>query len=100
MAPDATAYPHRDASFVMNVHTRWEDAGRRRGVHRRGRASSSSAAAPFATGGVYVNFMPDDETDRVAQAYGRNWARLQALKTRYDPENRLRLNQNIEPAPR
>ena len=38
-----------------------EDAAR----HRAGRAGSSSAAAPFATGGVYVNFLTEDETDRV-----------------------------------
>jgi hypothetical protein len=56
------------------------------------------AAAPFATGGVYVNFMPDDEDDRVHAAYGVNQARLSAIKTKYDPTNFFRLNQNIVPA--
>lgn len=56
------------------------------------------AAAPFATGGVYVNFMPEDETDRVGAAYGPNHERLVALKDRYDPANLFRMNQNIRPS--
>ena len=55
------------------------------------------AAAPFATGGVYVNFMPEEERDRVAAAYGANYERLVELKNKYDPENFFRLNQNIAP---
>jgi len=53
--------------------------------------------APHATGGVYVNFMPDDEQDRVGAAYGENFERLLALKRKYDPDNLFRLNQNIDP---
>ena len=29
---DATAYPHRDANFVMNVHTRWRERGDEKAV--------------------------------------------------------------------
>jgi FAD/FMN-containing dehydrogenase len=57
-----------------------------------------NASAPFATGGVYVNFMPEDETDRVGSAYGANYERLAELKQRFDPENLFRTNQNIRPA--
>jgi berberine-like enzyme len=38
------------------------------------------AAAPFASGSVYVNFMPDDEEDRVEKAYGVNYRRLAEIK--------------------
>ena len=93
---DATAYPHRDANFVMNVHTRWRERGDERASIKWAR-ELFAATAPHATGGVYVNFMPEDETDRVVGAYGGNFARLAALKAMYDPGNLFRLNQNVRP---
>ena len=93
---DATAYPHREAQFVMNVHTRWEKP--------KDDASSVAwareffeATAPFATGGVYVNFVSEDE-GRVDAAYGANFERLAVLKKKYDPDNVFRVNQNVAPA--
>jgi FAD/FMN-containing dehydrogenase len=93
---DATAYPHRDANFVMNVHTRWRERGDERAAIKWAR-EFFAATAPHATGGVYVNFMPDDETERVPGAYGSNYVRLAALKAKYDPGNLFRLNQNVQP---
>jgi FAD/FMN-containing dehydrogenase len=97
VALDATAFPHRDANFVMNVHTRWrEPADERRSIEWARQLFAETA--PHATGGVYVNFMPEDEVDRVSSAYGANYARLAALKAKYDPGNLFRLNQNVQPA--
>jgi Berberine and berberine like len=93
---DATAYPHRDANFVMNVHTRWRERGDEQAAIKWAR-ELFAATAPHATGGVYVNFMPEDETDRVGGAYGGNFSRLAALKAKYDPGNLFRLNQNVRP---
>jgi FAD/FMN-containing dehydrogenase len=93
---DATAYPHRDANFVMNVHTRWRERGDERAAIKWAR-EFFAATAPHATGGVYVNFMSEDETERVPGAYGSNYVRLAALKAKYDPGNLFRLNQNVQP---
>lgn len=41
---------------------------------------SFNRTAPYATGGVYVNFMPDDETGRTNGAYGANYDRPAAIK--------------------
>jgi FAD/FMN-containing dehydrogenase len=94
---DATAYTHRDAEFVINVHTRWDDPAEDDLCVSWAR-DFFDRSAPFATGGVYVNFMPGDEHERVAAAYGSNYARLVELKNKYDPENFFRLNQNIQPS--
>jgi FAD/FMN-containing dehydrogenase len=53
---------------------------------------------PFSTGGTYVNFLTDDETDdRVRSAYGGNYTRLAELKRRWDPDNFFRRNKNVAP---
>lgn len=46
---------------------------------------------------AYVNYLDEDDRDRVRAAYGPNCERLVELKRRYDPENVFRLNQNIAP---
>lgn len=94
---EATAYPHRDANFVLNVHTRWGDPSQDEDCVGWAR-SFFDKTAPYATGGVYVNFMSEDESERVTGAYGSNYQRLAALKSKYDPSNLFRLNQNIAPA--
>jgi FAD/FMN-containing dehydrogenase len=94
--PAATAYWHRDAAFVMNVHTRWVEATDDAACIAWARQLFDETGA-FATGGVYVNFMPEDETERVGNAYGGNHDRLVEIKTKYDPNNLFRVNHNIQP---
>ncbi|HKD83680.1 MAG TPA: FAD-binding oxidoreductase [Terriglobales bacterium] len=90
----ATAYSARDARIVINVHGRWERAEQDDECIKWARAFFK-AAAPYASAGGYVNFMTADEGERVASAYGPNYARLLEMKRRYDPENIFHLNQNI-----
>jgi hypothetical protein len=92
-----TAYAGRDANFVMNVHGRWQDATDDDRVRDWARGVFRDTA-PFATGGGYVNFLTEDEESRVDSAYAQNYARLQQLKLRFDPDNLFRMNQNIAPA--
>jgi len=97
VATDATAWPNRSAHFIMNVHTRWREASEDKVCIAWARKLFDSTAR-FASGSVYVNFMPDDEKERVETAYGANYARLAQVKRRYDPNNLFRMNQNIRPA--
>ncbi len=95
--PDATAYPHRDAQFVMNFHGRWVDPAD--DVRCIGWAREFfNASAPFAGGSVDVNFVTADEGNRVRADYGSNYDRLARVKRRYDPSNLFRMNQNIKPS--
>ena len=96
VAPDATAYTHRDAKFVLNVHGRWDSPAQDASGVEWARAFFN-ASAPYASAGAYVNFMTEEEGNRVAAAYGSNYDRLVQIKRRYDPENVFHLNQNIKP---
>lgn len=96
--PDSTAYSQRDAKFVMNVHGRWETAAEDQKCLSWAH-ELFDAAAPYATGGVYVNFMTQDETGRVPAAYKQEvMDRLVGLKNKWDPKNMFRMNQNIKPS--
>ncbi len=94
---DATAYGHRDAPFLINVHTRWERPADDRRCISWAR-ELFDALRPHSAGSVYVNFISDEGAERVHDAYTQaTWERLVDLKTRYDPGNLFRLNQNIRP---
>jgi len=96
VSPTATAYHHRDARFVMNVHSRWERPDEDANCIAWAR-DFFRATQPYASGGVYVNFLTEDEAGRTSDAYGANYQRLAELKRRYDPHNLFRTNQNITP---
>jgi FAD/FMN-containing dehydrogenase len=93
---DATAYTHRDGEFVLNVHGRWHDAEKDDHCVAWAR-ELFNATAKYSTGGGYVNFLTQDETDRVRAVYGSNYERLVAAKNRYDASNLFRMNHNIVP---
>jgi FAD/FMN-containing dehydrogenase len=96
VAPEAMAYSSRDAKYVMNVHGRWETAAE----DAKGMAWAREFFAksqPFASGGAYINFLTQEETDRIKFAYGDVYGRLVEIKKKYDPANFFRMNQNIKP---
>lgn len=97
--PDDSAAAHRDAAYVLNVAGSCSDPAKFDGVKSWAR-DTWSAMRPHSTGGVYVNFLTEDEgTDRTVEAYGREkYDRLAALKQKYDPNNVFRVNRNITPA--
>jgi FAD/FMN-containing dehydrogenase len=97
VAKDATAYSHREANYLINVHGRWADPANDAACIAWSR-ELFKACGPFSTGAVYVNFLTQEETDRVRMAYGANFDKLATLKKKYDPTNFFQLNQNIRPA--
>lgn len=98
---DATAYPHRDAPWALNITARWREA-EDENRHVEWARRSFDEMMPFSTGGVYVNFISEGEGDeRVRAAYGDEmYERLTELKTTWDPENVFHRNQNVKPRSR
>jgi FAD/FMN-containing dehydrogenase len=96
IALEATAFPQRSSHFVMNVHARWREASMD-GACINWARELFEATKQHAIGTAYINFMPEDESDRVEAAYGTNYKRLTEIKRRYDPENLFRMNQNVKP---
>ena len=56
------------------------------------------ALHPYSAGGAYVNFMMDEGQERVQASFRDNYARLAEIKKKYDPNNFVRVNQNIRPS--
>ena len=91
-----TAFGDRSSPYVLNLLGNWseksEDAANVSWVR-----NLFQSLRPTMTPGVYINFMSGDEDDRVREAYHERWERLITVKSRYDPGNFFRLNQNIPP---
>jgi FAD/FMN-containing dehydrogenase len=95
---DATAASHRDAPYMWHPIAAWSDPADTDDTIAWVR-ESSAAIAPFTTGGVYLNFEQDEGEEHVRVGYGPDkYARLVALKDKYDPENLFHINQNIAPS--
>ncbi|HUG95759.1 MAG TPA: BBE domain-containing protein [Pleomorphomonadaceae bacterium] len=93
---DATAYAHRASRIMVNVAA-FYDGPEDRPV-REAWVSEFAAALRQDDDGAYVNFLGDEGQGRVRAAYpGATWDRLTTIKSRYDPTNLFRLNQNIPP---
>jgi Berberine and berberine like len=91
-----TAFGDRSAPFILNLLSDWKDPADD-AANVSWVRNLFALLRPSMKPGVYVNFMSGDEQDRVPEAYQDRWQRLVGIKTRYDPSNFFRLNQNIPP---
>src|SRR5579872_1202329 len=94
--PEETAFGNRGAPFVLNILSNWTEP-REDAANIAWSRNLFSRLRPLMVQGVYVNFMSGDEEERVPEAYPGRWERLRSIKTKYDPGNVFRLNQNIPP---
>jgi FAD/FMN-containing dehydrogenase len=97
--PSSAALGYRDAAFNVSAMASWTEP-----LHDDESIdwarSTAAVIEPWSVSGGYANYMQADEPiDRVRAAFGPDpFARLQALKSRYDPDNVLHRNQNIPPS--
>jgi FAD/FMN-containing dehydrogenase len=94
---DATAFSHRDAPFLLNIVSGWENPAEN-DKHMKWTRDFFASLQRFSSG-AYVNFLGEEGADRVKEAYGQEkYGKLVALKDKYDPMNFFHFNQNIRPA--
>jgi FAD/FMN-containing dehydrogenase len=94
---DATAYAHRSSKIMVNVAAFYE--GDEDKARREAWVAEFSSALLQGDAGAYVNFVGDEGEARVRASYpGATWDRLVAIKSKYDPGNLFRRNQNIPPS--
>jgi FAD/FMN-containing dehydrogenase len=94
---EATAFAYRDATFATVIAGMWPDPAQNE-ANTQWVRDYYNATAPHSEGGGYVNFMAEDDQDRIRDNYKGNYDRLAAIKRTYDPDNMFRFNQNIKPA--
>lgn len=94
VAPDATAFGHRDSKYAVVIAGMWPDATQNEANIQWVR-DYYKALAPHSEEGGYINFASSDDANRVAANFGGNYGRLRKVKTQYDPDNLFRINQNI-----
>jgi FAD/FMN-containing dehydrogenase len=95
--PDSTAFAYRDANFATVIAGMWPDA-KDDAANIAWVRDYYEATAPHSEEGGYINFMAEDDQDRIRANYKGNYDRLAEIKRRYDPGNLFRHNQNIAPS--
>ncbi|HEX6556489.1 MAG TPA: FAD-binding oxidoreductase [Ktedonobacteraceae bacterium] len=97
VAREATAFAHRDAQAMVVVGYGAPKTAQTACL-QASMGQIWQAIRPYSAG-AYVNFLMEEREQRVHEAYPpATYARLVALKRRYDPTNLFHLNQNIAPA--
>jgi len=93
----ATAFAYRDARFATVIAGMWPNpADNAKNV--KWVKDYYAALAPHSAAGGYVNFMAEDDQDRIRENYKGNYDRLASVKRKYDPGNLFHVNQNIKPS--
>ncbi len=94
---DHSSVGNRDTAWVLNIAASWEKAENDKTNIDWARAAWRDMRS-FSTGGTYMNFLTEEETDdRIHAAYRKNYERLVEIKTKWDPANLFRMNKNIAP---
>jgi FAD/FMN-containing dehydrogenase len=88
--PNATAFVHRNALFGAQYTTNWSNGAGSAGIaHQHAWLRSFwQSMRPYASGQAYQNYIDPDLTAKGAWKgayYGANFARLAAVKAKYDP---------------
>lgn len=94
VARDATAFPHRDSAFVFGAWPGWADPADDDAMIAWGRRVYE-AMSPFSDGGMYANYLDQDDDNEVEAAFRGNYDRLLEVKRKWDPDDLFGANQFV-----
>lgn len=93
---DETPWAYRDANWAQVMVGVDPDPANKENITKWTK-DYYDAIHPYSAGGAYINFMMEEGQDRVKASYRENYDRLVKIKSKYDPANFFRVNQNIKP---
>jgi FAD/FMN-containing dehydrogenase len=91
-----TAWSYRDANWAQLIVGVDPDPANKDKIVNWAR-DYWNALRPYSAAGAYMNFMMDEGEERIRATYRENYDRLSTIKSKYDPDNFFRVNQNIKP---
>lgn len=95
--PARTAFPHRDAACNFTPFGGWEDPSQDDEIRQWAR-ELYQAVQPWSTGGVYLNYLEEDDTKRAGEAWKQHRDRLREIKRKWDPDGLFEGVQDLESA--
>lgn len=99
VSPEESAFNDRQAAFLLSPEANWEDPEEDE-ANITWLREFIADMQEFSDGSRYLNFagFQEEGDAMMRKAFGPQYERLVALKTKYDPTNVFSLNQNIKPA--
>jgi len=93
----ATAYPRRQAKFLLATDSSWSsrDPRRSEGAHLDWVEGFAASMRPYTSRYAYTNFIDRTQGDWARAYYGENLDRLRRVKRRYDSENFFSFGQSV-----
>ncbi|HEY2433599.1 MAG TPA: FAD-binding oxidoreductase [Vicinamibacterales bacterium] len=93
-----TAFAQRQAQYDLGILTQWTDVADSE-RHVKWTRDFWDAMSVYGSGRYLLNFLGEESDATIRAAFGDNYDRLVEVKTRYDPANFFRVNQNVQPGP-
>jgi FAD/FMN-containing dehydrogenase len=93
-----TAFAQRQTQYDLGILTQWTDPAES-ARHIKWTRDFWDAMTPYGTGAYLLNFLGEESDATIRAAFGANYAGLVEVKTKYDPTNFFRVNQNVQPGP-
>ena len=97
VAPQATAFVHRNSLFLAQYYTSWRSPGSASGRRNQHNWITSyyKSVHPHASGQAYQNYIDPSLANWRTAYYGANYAMLSEVKATYDPHDLFKFPQAI-----